>query len=105
MPKLIITTRQGIEHQLDGKPGISLMENIRDGGIDELTAICNGCCSCATCHVYIDEAFLDRLPEMSRDETDLLDSSIHRRKSSRLSCQVILNESFSGMRVAVSPED
>jgi ferredoxin, 2Fe-2S len=105
MPKLIITTRQGIEHQLDGKPGISLMANIRDGGIDELTAICNGCCSCATCHVYIDEAFLDRLSEMSPDETDLLDSSTHRRKSSRLSCQVILSESLGGMRVTVSPED
>jgi ferredoxin, 2Fe-2S len=105
MPKLIITTRQGIKHQLDGKPGISLMENIREGEIDELTAICNGCCSCATCHVYIDEAFLDRLPEMSPDETDLLDSSTHRRKSSRLSCQVILSESLGGMRVTVSPED
>jgi ferredoxin len=105
MPKLFITTREGIEHQLDGKPGISLMQNIRDGGIDELTAICNGCCSCATCHVYIDEAFLDRLPELSPDETDLLDSSTHRRNSSRLSCQVILSESLAGMRVTVSPED
>lgn len=105
MPKLIITTREGIKYKIDGKTGISLMENIRDGGIDELTAICNGGCSCATCHVYIDDEFLDGLPEMSQDESDLLDSSTHRRRSSRLSCQVILSESFDGMRVTVSPED
>ena len=79
MPKLIVVTREGKERELSGEAGLSVMEVIRDGGIDELLALCGGCCSCATCHVHVDPAFLAKLPPMSEDEDDLLDSGAQGR--------------------------
>jgi 2Fe-2S ferredoxin len=81
------------------------MEAIRDNGFDELLALCGGCCSCATCHVHVDPAFLDRLPVMSADEDDLLESSDHREANSRLSCQLPFTADLDGLRVAIAPED
>ena len=105
MPKLVVTTREGEEMTLDGQIGLSVMEVIRDAGIDELLALCGGCCSCATCHVLVDPDFADRLPTMSEDENDLLDSSDHRGETSRLSCQLPFDASLDGLRVTIAPED
>ena len=105
MAKLIVTTREGEERELDAAPGLSVMEIIRDGGIDELLALCGGCCSCATCHVHVDPAFLDLLPKMSPDEDDLLDSASDRDATSRLSCQVPFEAGMDGMRVRIAAED
>ena len=105
MPKLVVTTREGDEMTLDGEAGLSVMEVIRDAGVDELLALCGGCCSCATCHVHVDPAFADKLPAMSEDENDLLDSSDHRTESSRLSCQLPFDASLDGLRVTIAPED
>jgi 2Fe-2S ferredoxin len=74
MPKLTVVTRAGEERTVDGEAGLSVMEVLKVNGFDELLALCGGCCSCATCHVYVDPAFLDRLPPMSEDENDLLDA-------------------------------
>ena len=81
------------------------MENIRNAGYDELLALCGGCCSCATCHVHVDEPWLDSLPPMGADEDDLLDSSSHRRPNSRLSCKIELDEALDGLSVTIAPED
>ena len=105
MPKLTVTTRDGVEKQLDGREGASLMAAIRAAGIDELLALCGGACSCATCHVYVDDAFLGRLPALSEDENDLLDSSDHRLPASRLSCQLPLTAALEGLRATIAPED
>ena len=105
MAKLIVTTRAGEERELDGEAGLSVMEVIRDGGIDELLALCGGCCSCATCHVYVDPAFADRLAPMSADEDDLLDASDHRGDASRLSCQIPFGPALDGLRVRIAEED
>jgi len=105
MPKLIVVTRKGQESTIDGEAGLSVMEIIRDAGVDELLALCGGCCSCATCHVHVDAAFADKLPPMSEDENDLLDSSDHRSETSRLSCQVTLTPELDGLRVTIAPED
>ncbi|KQT31765.1 ferredoxin [Sphingomonas sp. Leaf412] len=105
MPKLIVVTRDGEERDIDGESGLSVMEVIRDAGIDELLALCGGCCSCATCHVHVDPAFVDRLPAMSEDENDLLDSSATRDANSRLSCQVPFTDALDGLRVTVAEED
>jgi len=105
MPKLIVVTREGQESTIDGESGLSVMEVIRDAGIDELLALCGGCCSCATCHVHVDSAFAEKLPPMSEDENDLLDSSDHRNETSRLSCQVTLTPELDGLRVTIAPED
>jgi ferredoxin, 2Fe-2S len=82
-----------------------VMEVIRDGGVDELLALCGGCCSCATCHVHIDPEFADRLAPMSEDENDLLDSSDHRDERSRLSCQVPFSADLDGLKVTIAAED
>mgnify|MGYP000748874137 CR=1 FL=1 len=105
MPKLTVTTREGETSEIDVADGLTVMEAIRDNGFDELLALCGGCCSCATCHVYVDPAFADALPAMSEDENDLLDSSDHRNDTSRLSCQVVLTDAMDGLRVTIAPED
>ena len=105
MPKLIVVTREGEEREIDGEAGLSVMEVIRDAGIDELLALCGGCCSCATCHVHVDPDFLNRLPTMSEDENDLLDSSDDRNETSRLSCQVPFEAALDGLRVTIARED
>ena len=82
-----------------------LMEAIRDGGVDDLQAICGGSLSCATCHVYVADAFIASLPPMGEDENDLLDSSLHRQAGSRLSCQIPLSAALEGIDVTVAPPD
>ena len=105
MPKLIVVTREGEERELDGEAGLSVMENLRDGGVDEILALCGGNCSCATCHVHVDPAFLPLLKPMSVDEDDLLDSTSDRDETSRLSCQIMFEPALDGLRVTVAAED
>lgn len=105
MPKLIVVTREGEEREIDGQTGLSVMEVIRDAGIDEILALCGGCCSCATCHVHVDPDFAAKLPKMSEDENDLLDSSSERDANSRLSCQVQMTDDLDGLRVTIAAED
>ena len=105
MAKLIVATRDGTEHEIEGQAGLSVMEIIRDAGFDELLALCGGCCSCATCHVHVDAAFADKVAPMSEDENDLLDSSDHRDESSRLSCQLAFSDALDGLKVTIAKED
>ena len=105
MPKLVVVNRAGEETTVEAGAGLSVMEAIRDNGFDELLALCGGCCSCATCHIHVDAAWADKLPEMSEDENDLLDSSDHRAATSRLSCQIRLTDELDGLKVIIAPED
>lgn len=105
MAKLLVTNRDGEESAIDVENGISVMEAIRDNGFDELLALCGGCCSCATCHVYVAPGFEGKLPAMSEDENDLLDSSDHRNDASRLSCQIEMSADLDGLKVTIAPED
>ncbi|RIV87854.1 2Fe-2S iron-sulfur cluster-binding protein [Aurantiacibacter zhengii] len=105
MPTLIVTNRSGEETAVEVASGLTVMEAIRDNGFDELLALCGGCCSCATCHVHVDPAFKDKLPGMSEDEDDLLDSSDHRDDNSRLSCQIPFTDALDGLKVTIAEED
>jgi 2Fe-2S ferredoxin len=105
MPNITVVNQSGEETIVEAATGRTLMEVIRDNGFDELLALCGGCCSCATCHVIIDPAFADKLPKLSEDENDLLDSSDHRTEFSRLSCQVPITDALEGLRVTIAPED
>lgn len=105
MPRITIIDREGSRRIVDAESGLSLMENIRDAGIDDLLALCGGCLSCATCHVYVEGADADRLEPMSEDEDDLLESSDHRQPSSRLSCQILITDAFEGFTAQLAPED
>jgi 2Fe-2S ferredoxin len=105
MPEIIVTRRDGATSTLTVNTGITLMEALRDGGYDELLALCGGCCSCATCHVYIDPEFADKLPPLGSDEDELLESSSHRQPNSRLSCQIKLTSEIPSLKTTIAPED
>ena len=105
MPTITVIDRSGTARDVQADNGLSLMEVIRDNGFDELLALCGGCCSCATCHVFVDSDFADKLPAMSEDENDLLDSTDSRDNRSRLSCQVPVTDTLDGLTVTIAPED
>lgn len=105
MVQIVVVDRAGGERSIEAEAGLSLMEAIRDNGFDELLALCGGCCSCATCHVYVDSTAGMALPPISGDEDDLLDSSSSRSSNSRLSCQIPLGPELDGLRIVIAPED
>jgi 2Fe-2S ferredoxin len=105
MPQLDVILRAGGMKTIDAVAGRSLMEMIRDGGIDEVMALCGGSCACATCHVYVDPAWAARLPAASEDERELLSGSDYLTATSRLSCQIIFTEAMNGLTVTIAPEE
>ena len=104
MALLRVVDRDGVEHEVDAKPGLKVMETLRelDYGV---AAICGGMCSCATCHVYVDAEWVAKLPAPMSDESDMLGDLTSRRANSRLSCQIVLNDALSGMKVSIAPEE
>jgi 2Fe-2S ferredoxin len=103
MPQIIVIDREGAEHQLDATVGWSVMEIIREAGLP-IEAACGGCCACATCHVYVDEAFLARLASPQPDENMMLDEAFEVRDNSRLSCQLKMTPELNGLKVTLAPE-
>ena len=99
--KILVTDQSGAEHELEGLDGWRTMEVIRDWGLN-IKAECGGACSCATCHVYVDEPWFSQLPPPSDDEEDLLYSTLDKKPNSRLSCQILLNDDLDGMKVTLS---
>ena len=100
MAEISVIDREGVSHSVFWDDGLNLMEAIRASGLDDLVAMCGGCCSCATCHVYVDGA---DSASPSEDEDDLLSSSLYRQANSRLSCQ--LTQRMPGVRVTIAPEE
>lgn len=105
MTKITVVNREGEARTVEAEEGLSVMEVIRDNGFDELLALCGGCCSCATCHVMVEDSFLAATGTVGEDEDDLLDSSEHRQPNSRLSCQIPVTAALDGMTVTIAPED
>jgi 2Fe-2S ferredoxin len=106
MSKLIVTTRTGAQMTIENdRAGVSVMELMRDNGVPDLLALCGGSRSCATCHVWVDPEFVDKLPAAVEEESELLDSSSHRTATSRLSCQLKWHDRLDGLRVTLAPED
>ncbi len=100
-----VIDRSGIEHKLTADPEHNLMELIRDSGI-EIEAICGGGCSCATCHVYVEKAWLEAVGDRGDTEALLLETSrFFDDISSRLSCQIRCTKNLNGLIVRVAPED
>jgi len=105
MTKLVVTDREGRIVEVDGQTGISVMENIRtlDNSVE---AICGGLCACATCHVYVDPQWVQRLPPRGEEEAILVgDSANYDHERSRLSCQISLTEELDGLTLTVAPEE
>ncbi|MDK4743111.1 2Fe-2S iron-sulfur cluster-binding protein [Rhizobium sp. LEGMi198b] len=106
MATISLRTRDGELHHFEGRIGMSLMENIRNAGFDELLAMCGGCLSCATCHVYVEGLPVEgQLPDASIDESELLEGSDYREHNSRLSCQIPFDQALDGIVVRIAPEE
>jgi ferredoxin, 2Fe-2S len=101
--KLIVTDRTGQVHELQARDDWSAMEVIRDANLP-LSAECGGACACATCHVYVDEAWVDRIPAAQQQEIDMLDFGVAVQENSRLSCQIKMNAELDGLTVTLAPE-
>lgn len=99
--KIYVVDLDGVEHELEAPEGWRVMEVIRDYGLP-IKAECGGACACATCHVYVDEAWLDKLAAMREDEEEMLDEAFDVHENSRLSCQIILDESLDGLKVTLA---
>ena len=105
MPVLKVVDRDGVEHEVKAASGGVLMEPLRDMD-DGVTAICGGMCSCATCHVFVDEAWVPKLPKPMSDETDMIKDLVsYRPATSRLSCQIPLSNALEGLRVTIAPDE
>lgn len=105
MNEINVIKRDGTRATVAGETGLSLMQILRDGGVDELLAICGGGCSCATCHVYVHPDYVAQLPGISPDEEDLLSCLRSRRETSRLSCQIQFSDALRNIQIEVAPEE
>ena len=103
--KIYVTDIYGNEHVVEGRPGLKLMEILREYEFGVI-ASCGGFLSCATCHCYVDPEWVGRLPDMQFDERELVSMlTTFRDGSSRLTCQVQFTEELDGIRLTVAPEE
>ncbi|MCH7821263.1 MAG: 2Fe-2S iron-sulfur cluster binding domain-containing protein [Proteobacteria bacterium] len=105
MPKIIYITQDGTRHEVDVETGYSVMEGAINHDIEGIIAECGGACACATCHSYIDEAWMDRIPAMDDMEDSMLDAAYERKSNSRLTCQIEVKEELDGLVVHVGDND
>lgn len=103
MAKIYVTDREGKEHQLEATKGWSVMEIIRENDLP-IEAACGGCCACATCHVYVDEAWLPKLKAADDEEDRMLDEAYQVQENSRLSCQLNFTDELDGLKITLAPE-
>jgi len=99
MPKITFIAHDGEERTLDAEVGMTVMEVAIKAGVPGIEAECGGACACATCHVYVDEAWQEATGEPSEMEEDMLDFAFDIRPTSRLSCQIKVTEALDGLRV------
>lgn len=98
MPKVTFILNDGTEKVIDAPNGISLLEVAHKNDIS-LEGACEGSLACSTCHVVVDEAFYDQLPAATDDEEDMLDLAFGLTHTSRLGCQIMMNDSLDGLKV------
>jgi 2Fe-2S ferredoxin len=99
MAKITYVEFEGKEHVIDVADGMTVMEGARDNAVPGIDADCGGACACSTCHVYVDDAWVGKLPEIEPMEEDMLDFAWERQPNSRLSCQLKVTPDFDGLVV------
>jgi 2Fe-2S ferredoxin len=107
--RIVFVDPKGVSHEVEGAIGATVMDTAVKNGVPGIVAECGGFLSCASCHVYVDDAWIDRVgrPEDADDptEAEILDGAMAEcLPGSRLSCQVVINEELDGLVVRVSPE-
>jgi len=103
MPKIIYTDASGAERKVEGKNGMTVMETAIKHNVPGIDADCGGACACATCHVYVDEAFIEKVGKPSAMEQSMLDFAENVKPNSRLSCQIKIRDDLDGLKVT-TPE-
>jgi 2Fe-2S ferredoxin len=103
MPKITYIDSSGKEREVEGKNGMTVMETAIKHNIPGIDADCGGACACATCHVYVDEAFIAKVGKPSAMEQSMLDFAENVKENSRLSCQIKIREDLDGLKVT-TPE-
>lgn len=101
MPRIVYVLRDGTHKEIEAPSGTSVMKLALDNGIGGVDAECGGCVTCATCHVYVDQQWTDKLAEPSEEERVMIDCAIDVRPNSRLSCQITLTDELDGLIVQV----
>jgi 2Fe-2S ferredoxin len=105
MAVINVTDRAGRAHVVQGRSGDTVMEILRDANLD-IEAICGGCCSCATCHVLIDDDWVGKLTGRSEDETELVEhTGAYKPANSRLSCQIKFTDALDGLSLTIAAAD
>src|SRR5215471_13763874 len=99
MVKITYIDSAGTARTVEGEVGSTVMETAINHGVPEIEAECGGACACSTCHVYIEEAWREKVGEPSPMEEDMLDFAFEVRPSSRLSCQIKVSEDLDGLVV------
>ena len=103
MPKITYIDHDGTERTVEAKNGESVMEAAIKNSIPGIDADCGGACACATCHVYVDQSFMDKVGEQQEMEKSMLDFAENVQETSRLSCQITVSDELDGLRVT-TPE-
>ena len=101
MPKITYIEHSGKNHTIEVRNGLTVMEGAVQNNIPGIDADCGGGMACATCHVYVDENWLDKLPKKEDGEEDMLDMAFEPKKNSRLSCQLIVSDELDGLIVNI----
>ena len=99
MPKITYIEHNGESHEIEVANGLSVMEGAVQNNIPGIDADCGGSCACATCHVYVDEKWFDKLPKKEGPEEDMLDVAFETNKFSRLGCQITISDELDGLVV------
>jgi 2Fe-2S ferredoxin len=103
MPKITYIDNEGTARTVEAELGATVMETAINNDIPGILATCGGSCSCATCHVYVEDSWLERLPPPALEESDMLDTAHDLKDSSRLSCQIKVTEELDGLTVTTPP--
>ncbi|VAW24218.1 Ferredoxin, 2Fe-2S [hydrothermal vent metagenome] len=101
MTKITFVEANGTIHETDVENGTSVMEAAIQNSVPGITAECGGACTCATCHVYVDEKWREKVGSPSDMEEDMLDFAFEVKPSSRLSCQILVNDDFDGLVIKI----
>ncbi len=101
MPKITYITTDATEHTVEVQNGLTVMEGAVQNDIPGIDADCGGGMACATCHVYVKEEWLDKLPTKEDGEEDMLDMAFEPKKNSRLSCQLVVSDDLDGLTVDI----
>ena len=103
MPKITYLDNQGNSKTIDVENGLTVMEGAIQNDIPGIDADCGGSMACATCHVYVEDKWLDKIPEAEEAEVDMIDMAFEPKKNSRLSCQILITDELNGLTVT-TPE-